>query len=40
MLAVEAWSNRSYQALWKMADKGSPQEILVLALVSPEFLMN
>jgi len=40
MLAVEAWSNRTYQALWKLADKGNPQELLVLALVSPEYLMN
>jgi uncharacterized protein (DUF1800 family) len=40
MLAIPAWSNRTYQALWKIAAKGSPQELLVLALVSPEFLMN
>jgi hypothetical protein len=40
MLAIEAWSPRTYSALWKLADKGSPQELLVLALVSPEYLMN
>ena len=40
MLAIQSWSSRTYQALWKLADKGSPQEVLVLALVSPEYLMN
>ena len=40
MLAVEKWSSRSYQALWKIAATGSVQDLLVLALVSPEFLMN
>jgi len=40
LLAVDAWSERSYRALWKMADKASPQELLVLALVSPEYLLN
>jgi len=40
MLAIQSWSPRTYQALWKLADKGTPQEVLVLALVSPEYLMN
>jgi uncharacterized protein (DUF1800 family) len=40
MLAVQSWSPRTYQALWKLADKASPQEVMVLALVSPEYLMN
>jgi uncharacterized protein (DUF1800 family) len=40
LLAVDAWSNRSYRALWKTADKGSAQELLVMALVSPEYLLN
>jgi len=40
MLGVRAWSNETYRALWNMADKGSAQELLVLALVSPEYLIN
>jgi uncharacterized protein (DUF1800 family) len=40
LLAVDAWSNRSYRALWKTADKASAQELLVMALVSPEYLLN
>jgi len=40
MLAIGAWSNESYRALWKMAQKGSAEELLVLALVSPEYLLN
>lgn len=40
MLGLETWSNETYRALWKMAQQGSPQEILVLALVSPEYLLN
>jgi uncharacterized protein (DUF1800 family) len=40
LLAVEAWSDRTYRALWKTADKGSAQELLVMALVSPEYLLN
>jgi uncharacterized protein (DUF1800 family) len=40
MLAIDTWSQRSYSALWKLADRASPQELLVLALVSPEYLMN
>jgi len=40
MLAIDSWSNGTYAALWKMADKGTIQELLVMALVSPEFLMN
>jgi len=40
MLGVRAWSNETYRALWSMADKGSAQELLVLALVSPEYLLN
>jgi uncharacterized protein (DUF1800 family) len=40
MLGVRAWSNETYRALWNMADKGSAQELLVLALVSPEYLLN
>ncbi len=40
MLAIDAWSDRTYRALWKTADKGSAQELLVMALVSPEYLLN
>jgi uncharacterized protein (DUF1800 family) len=40
MLALDSWSDESYRALWKIADKGSAQELLVLALVSPEYLLN
>ena len=40
MLAIDAWSNESYRALWKIADKGGVQELLTLALVSPEYLLN
>jgi uncharacterized protein (DUF1800 family) len=40
MLAIDAWSPRTYQALWKIADRESPQNVLVMALVSPEYLMN
>jgi uncharacterized protein (DUF1800 family) len=40
MLAIDSWSNGTYAALWKMAAKSSPQELLVMALCSPEFLMN
>jgi uncharacterized protein (DUF1800 family) len=40
LLAVDAWSDRTYRALWKTADKGSAQELLVMALVSPEYLLN
>jgi uncharacterized protein (DUF1800 family) len=40
MLAVDTWSNETYRALWRIADKGSPAELLVLALVSPEYLLN
>ena len=40
LLAIDAWSDRTYRALWKTADKGSAQELLVMALVSPEYLLN
>jgi uncharacterized protein (DUF1800 family) len=40
LLAIDAWSDRTYRALWKTADKGSAQELLVMALVSPEYLIN
>ncbi len=40
MLNIDSWSNNTYAALWKIAAKGSVQELLVMALVSPEFLMN
>ena len=40
MLAIDAWSNQSYRALWKIADRGGVQELLTLALVSPEYLLN
>lgn len=40
MLGLESLSNESYRALWKMAKQGGPQELLVLALVSPEYLLN
>jgi uncharacterized protein (DUF1800 family) len=40
LLAIDAWSDRTYRTLWKTADKGSAQELLVMALVSPEYLIN
>jgi len=40
MLAIDAWSNESYRALWKIADRGGVQALLTLALVSPEYLLN
>jgi uncharacterized protein (DUF1800 family) len=40
LLAIDAWSDRTYRALWKTADKGSAQELLDMALVSPEYLIN
>jgi uncharacterized protein (DUF1800 family) len=40
ILTIDNWSNETYRALWRMAQKGSPQETLVLALVSPEYLLN
>jgi uncharacterized protein (DUF1800 family) len=40
ILGLDAWSNQTYRALWKVAQNGSPEELLVMALVSPEFLLN
>ncbi len=40
LLAIDVWSDRTYRALWKTADNGSAQELLVMALVSPEYLLN
>jgi uncharacterized protein (DUF1800 family) len=40
ILGLEAWSHQTYRALWKVAQKGSPEELLVMALVSPEYLIN
>jgi hypothetical protein len=40
MLGLEGWSHETYRALWKMAKQGSAQELFVLALVSPEYLLN
>jgi len=40
MLALETWSPQTYRALWKIAAKGSAQELLTMALVSPDYLLN